>query len=100
MEELMKAIFAIVAVIITSVIVPYLKNRTANSKYDKLLIYIEYAVRSAEQLYKINESKEKKQYVYNYILEKSNELGVGLREDDIDLLVEGVVNLVKYGNVE
>lgn len=85
-------------ILVTSVIIPYLKSRTSNSKYEELITYIEYAVRSAEQLYKINQSKEKKEYVYNYILEKSNELGLGLKEDDVDLLVEGVVNFVKYGD--
>lgn len=67
-----------------------------DSKYETLLTYIEYAVRSAEQLYKIEESKEKKKYVYNYILEKSKEFGLDLNPDDIDLLIEGVVNEVKH----
>lgn len=97
MEQLLKVIMIIISILITSVLIPYLKTKTSNSKYDKLLTYIEYAVRSAEQIYKISESKQKKEYVYNYILEKSDELGLGLKEDDIDLLVEGVVNFVKYG---
>ena len=69
------------------------------NNYEQLLTYIEYAVRSAEQLYKITESKEKKRYVYNYILEKSIDLNLDLNPDDIDLLVEGTVNEVKYSSV-
>lgn len=67
-----------------------------DSKYEKLFVYIEYAVRSAEQLYKIEESKEKKKYVYNYILDKAKEFGLDLNPDDVDLLVEGFVNEIKH----
>lgn len=102
--QLIKLIVELVISTIILTLLPiirkYLENKLGTDKYEELLGYIEYAVRSAEQLYKISESKEKKRYVYNYILQKAQDLEVDLNPDDIDLLVEGVVNAVKYGDNE
>lgn len=54
-------------------------------------------MRYAEQMYTPDQWQAKKEYVYNYVLQKANDLGIGLDERDIDLLVEGVVNLIKRG---
>lgn len=104
MAQMIKMILEILITIFIVILLPelkkYLQNKLGNDKYEELLGYIEYAVRSAEQIYKVNESKEKKRYVYNYILDKSSELGLDLNPDDINILVEGVVNAVKYGSKE
>lgn len=93
---IIKAVLAILSVFITTVLVPYIKERIGNDKYNKLVEYTKYAVRCAEQLYTPEEWEKKKQYVSQYITEKANDMGIGLNEQDIDLLIEGVVNLIKH----
>lgn len=93
---IIKAVLAIISVVITTVIVPYIKERIGQDKYNKLVEYTKFAVRCAEQLYTPEEWEQKKAYVSQYITEKATDLGIGLNEQDIDLLIEGVVNLIKH----
>lgn len=93
---IVKAVLAILSVFITTVLVPYIKERIGEAKYYKLVEYTKYAVRCAEQIYTPEEWEKKKQYVSQYITEKANDMGIGLNEQDIDLLIEGVVNLIKH----
>ena len=93
---IIKSVLAVLSVFITTVLVPYIKERIGNDKYNKLVEYTKYAVRCAEQIYTPEEWEKKKQYVSQYITEKANDMGIGLNEQDIDLLIEGVVNLIKH----
>lgn len=91
----LKCLIMILTTAITCVVIPYIKNKIGDDRWEKLQQYTEIAVRYAEQTFLENE--DKKEYVYHYILVKANELGLGLDEQDIDVLVEGVVNAVKRG---
>ena len=93
----LKCLITILATAITTVIIPYIRQQMGENKWKLLQEYTEYAVRCAEQIYTSDEWEEKKRYVYNYVLSKASDLGIGLDERDIDLLVEGIVNLVKKG---
>ena len=93
----LKCLIMILATAITTVMIPYIKSRIGEEKWQKLQDYTAYAVRYAEQMYTPDQWQAKKEYVYNYVLQKANDLGIGLDERDIDLLVEGVVNLIKRG---
>ena len=93
---IIKSIVAILSVVVTTVIVPYIKQRLGDDKYAELTNYVEWAVRSAEQIYTPEEWEQKKAYVMNYIIAKAAELKIELTENDINILVEGIVNLVKH----
>lgn len=97
MEQILNAIITIICLVITGILIPLIKAKIGQEKFDQIRQFTEIAVRSAEQLYTPEQFKEKKQYVYDFILGKVNELGVGLNEADIDLIVEGIVNQVKHG---
>lgn len=92
---IIKSIVAILSVVVTTVIVPYIKQRLGDDKYAELTNYVEWAVRSAEMLYTPEEWAEKKEYVMNYIIAKAGELNIELTENDINVLVEGIVHLIK-----
>ena len=96
---IIKAVVAILTVIITTVIVPYIKQSLGDNKFELLQDYIEYAVRCAEQVYTPEQWKEKKEYVSAYIIRKARELNIELSSEDIDILIEGIVNLVKHNEV-
>ena len=93
---IIKSIVAILSVVVTTVIVPYIKQRLGDDKYAELTNYVEWAVRCAEQLYTPEEWETKKEYVMTYIIAKAKELNIALTEEDINILIEGVVNLVKH----
>ena len=93
---LIKAVIMVASVLITSVIIPYIKGKIGEEKYAEIKNYIEYAVRCAEQLYTPEQWQEKKAYVKAYILRKADEFNLSMSEEDLDILIEGVVNEVKH----
>ena len=93
---IIKAVVAILSVVVTTVVVPYLKNKLGENKYAELTNYVEWAVRCAEQIFTKEEFEKKKEYVMKYIIAKSAEMNIALTEEDINILIEGVVNLVKH----
>ncbi len=93
---IIKALVAVLSVLITSVVIPYIKGKIGENKYNEIKYYVEYAVRCAEQLYTPEQWQEKKAYVKAYILRKAADLGINMTEEDLDILIEGIVNEVKH----
>lgn len=91
------AVFGIIGILITGYLIPWIKAKIGENKYNTIVEYTELAVRSAEQLYTPEEWKEKKQYVLNYITNKAKEIGLDLTAIDIENIIEGIVNSVKKG---
>lgn len=95
--KLVEAIVTVVVVLISAYVIPWLKGKIGEDKYNQIKYYIEYAVRCAEQIYKEDQSKEKKEYVMSYITHKLNDIGITMTEEDISVLIESTVNYIKYG---
>ena len=93
---IVKAIVAVLSVLITSVVIPYIKSKIGENKYEEIKSYVIYAVRCAEQLYTPEQWQEKKAYVLTYIVKKAADLGIKMTEEDLNVLIEGVVNEVKH----
>ena len=93
---IVKAVVAVLSVLITSVVIPYIKGKIGENKYNEIKYYVEYAVRCAEQIYTPEQWQEKKAYVKEYIIRKANEFGIDMTEEDINVLIEGIVNEVKH----
>lgn len=93
---IVKAVVAVLSVLITSVVIPYIKGKIGENKYNEIKYYVEYAVRCAEQIYTPEQWQEKKAYVKEYIIHKAKEFGIDMTEEDINVLIEGIVNEVKH----
>lgn len=93
---IVKSVAAIISVILTVFVVPWLKNKVSEDKLLKIKELCELAVRCAEQIYTPEQWKEKKEYVFAYICEKSEEINIHLSIEDVNNLIEGVVNEVKH----
>ena len=93
---IVKAVVAVLSVLITSVVIPYIKGKIGENKYNEIKYYVEYAVRCAEQLYTPEQWQEKKAYVKEYIIRKAKDFGIDMTEEDINVLIEGIVNEVKH----
>ena len=91
---IIEAVAALVAAIITAVIVPYIKSRTTAQQQEAIDAWVRIAVTAAEQIYRgSGRGAEKKAYVLNWLAER----GVTLDEDRIDALIEAAVYELNHG---
>ena len=85
---IVEAILGLVAVVITGVIIPYIKKKTTTEQQKEIVAWVKIAVAAAEQIYSgIGRGPEKKQYVLSW-LDAHN---IILDEDKIDALIESAV---------
>lgn len=95
--KLVMSLISVLGVIFTAYVVPMIKANISQKQLDQLSYYISVAVRCAEQIYTPEQWKEKKQYVFDYILDIVNsKLHINLDEKDIDVIIEGIVNEIKH----
>lgn len=101
-----KAVICILTVVCYRYVIPYLKAAKENQEneayvkaLEQLRIFVEDAVRCAEQTMKIETGKERKDYVLDCVANKINELGIGMiiSAEDINILIEAAV---KTMNIE
>ena len=88
--RIIEAVITLVVAVLTTFIIPLIKEKIDADKLKKWQIYTDIAVQAAEQLFTTEQFKEKKQYVLEYLAEK----GVRLDPDTIDNLIEASVLLL------
>lgn len=96
LSMIIKTVITVLIMILTTTVIPYIKEKMGEDAYAELIRCIEYAVRCAEQLYTPEQWSEKKEYVAGYITRKAHEMSLNLSEEDINVLIEGIVNTVKH----
>jgi len=94
---IVEAVCSVAVILITTYVIPWLKEKVGAEKYNQLQKYCELAVRSAEQMYTAEEWKSKKAYVVSCISAKLSEIGLELNDVEVNAIIEGCVNLVKKG---
>lgn len=77
----------LVAVLITTFVIPYIKKKTNAEDLAEFHGWVEVGVAAAEQLYKVTEGEEKKQYVLDYLHSK----GYSVDVDDLENAIEAAV---------
>lgn len=81
-------ILSIVSVLITGVLIPYLKQKYGRDKVLSVMEAVDLAVKAAEQIYtKTGQGQLKKQYV----LMRLNEQGIKISEKELDDMIEASV---------
>lgn len=97
--KIVSLLLTLLAAIFSSIVLPYIKSRLNNSQMEQIKRYTSLAVRCAEQIYTVEQWEVKKLYVTQYISGIANQMfGLTLTEEDINVLIEGVVNEVKRSN--
>ena len=87
--EIIGAIISLILALISTFLVPFIKQKFDAQKLEKWKSLAEIAVRAAEQIYNTtNAGKEKKNYVRAWLVEK----GITYDEKTIDALIESAVN--------
>lgn len=81
-------ILAMVSVVITKILIPYIKEKTNAEDIANTLAMVEIAVKAAEQIYnKAGQGRLKKEYVVQYL----NDRGIKVDERDLDNMIEATV---------
>lgn len=91
---IVEAVFALVGVVITAVVIPYIRSRTTAQQRTEINAWVRVAVSAAEQLYKgAGRGKEKKAYVLEWLASH----GVTVDEAKLDALIEAAVYDINSG---
>lgn len=91
---IIEAVFALLAAVITAVVIPYIKSRTTAQQQAEINAWVKIAVTAAEQIYKgAGRGEEKKVYVLEWL--KTH--GVTVDVDKLDALIESAVYDMKNG---
>lgn len=84
---LFQAIITLVSLLITSFLIPWLKQKLSAEKRAKLLDYVKIGVAAAEQIYGSKAGLKKKEYVVSFLLSK----GVVFDVDEVENMIESEV---------
>lgn len=85
---IIEAVFALLAAIITAIVIPYIKSKTTASQQAEINAWVKIAVTAAEQIYTgSGRGEEKKAYVLNWLQEH----GITVDAEKLDALIEAAV---------
>lgn len=91
---IIEAVFALIAAVITAIIIPYIKSRTTAQQQEQINTWVRIAVSAAEQIYTgSGRGEEKKAYVISWLREH----GVTVDESKLDAMIEAAVYDLKSG---
>lgn len=88
---------ALISLLITTFLIPYIKTKISAEKLAKLLTYAKIAVEAAEQIFRETGMGEKKKaYVAKYLAD----LGYKLNGEELDVIIESAVLEMKNELIE
>lgn len=85
--EISTLIVKLVFVCLSVFVIPYIKQKLGQEKFDESLKWVKIAVMAAEQLYDSSKGEEKKQYVLYYL----DQRGIKLDASTLDKMIESCV---------
>lgn len=92
LTEILKIVVMVIGVLLTYVIVPYIKKKFTNEQLTEAKYWTKLAVVIAEKIYEEKGSGQlKKENVINYL----KKMNINLTTEQFDLLVDGVVEELK-----
>ena len=91
LQPVISAAVALIAAVITTVLIPYIKGKISQQEYDKLIEAVRIAVAAAEQLFTSPQSgADKKQYVQEFLAAQ----GYDVSDQEIDTMIEATVGKI------
>lgn len=90
--KIILTLIPVIGIIITGFIVPFIKSKIDTEKLNKIAKWTEYAVKSAEMIYKESgQGTYKKEYVIKFLTNMFNKKKVVITNEQMDVLVESTV---------
>ena len=93
LTPILQALAGLICTIITALIIPYIKSKTDSQRLRRLRIWVQIAVRAAEQIFPAQCSGEQKK---SYVQECLKSIGFKLGSQAESALIESAVNTMKY----
>jgi len=97
MNEVTNIILSLVSIILTSVIIPYIRTRTTAEQKKRIKAFIELAVAAAEQIIK-GEKKGKERF--EYVRDCLQKCKIKLDENELKVMIEAEVYNLNNNNCE
>lgn len=92
--SIIQAVCALIAVVVSVVVIPYIKSKTTAEQQAQINAWVRIAVTAAEQIFIGNgRGKEKKEYVLQWLLAR----GITVDEEQLDAMIESAVYELKQG---
>ena len=91
--ELLQAIIALLATLITTFLIPFIKKKLSAEKVEELRKWVGVAVKAAEQLYGSKTGQQKKEYVVAFLASK----GIVFDVDEVNAMIEAEVYKITQG---
>ncbi len=85
--EIISGIITVLSAVVTTFLIPYLKEKLSQEKLQKLNYWVKIACQAAEQIYGSKTGKQKKEYVVSFLLSK----GIVVDIDEVTALIESEV---------
>lgn len=92
--NILKIVVAVATVFISAYVIPLLKEKLNDSKYNRLLEMVEIAVRAAEQTIH-SEGSIKKDQVTQFVTQWMLDHGIAITQEQLDQLIECAVYNLK-----
>ena len=94
---IIEAAFALIAAVITAIVIPYIKKKTTVAQQQEINSWIRIAVAAAEQIYVgSGRGVEKKAHVMAFLKSK----GITLDVESVDAMIEAAVYELTTGFIE
>jgi len=91
LQPIISAVIALIAALITTFLIPYIKGKISKQQYDRLLEAVRIAVAAAEQIFTSPQSgADKKQYVQEFLAAQ----GYDVSQQEIDTMIEATVGKI------
>lgn len=88
LTEIIVALIGLLGLIITGVLVPFIRSKTTSEQRDNIYAVVFLAVQAAEQIFfKPGEGEKKKQFVIDYLSSR----GIKLTIEDLNIMIEAAV---------
>ena len=85
--DIFEGIIMLLSAVITTFLIPMLRQKLSDDKRDKLIFWVRTAVKAAEQIYGSKTGQQKKDYVVAFLLSK----GIVIDIDEVTALIESEV---------
>ena len=89
--NILKIVVSVCAALISIYVIPLLREKVNDSKYQRLLEMVEIAVRAAEQTIGAGHGTLKKDEVIKFVTEWMLDHGIHITQDQLDQLIEAAV---------
>ena len=88
MTQIVVAVIGLLTAILTTIVVPYIRQKTTQAKWDNAMYWVKLAVEGAEKIYKDQGlGQVKKEYVEKFLIEHN----IKLDEEQLDIAIEAAV---------